>query len=239
MPNNLAVFGASGAIGNALTQRMAKLYPSATIHAFSRKRPVQELPNVVYRTIDYRDEASIEESACCASRDALLDTVIVATGILHDSGLMPEKSLRDLSAANFQRVFDANMVVPALIAKHALPRMSREGRPVFAALSARVGSISDNRLGGWYAYRASKAALNMVIRNAAIEIARRDSRTIVVGLHPGTVDSNLSRPFQKNVPAERLFSPEYSAKRLLEVIGSLTPEQSGKCFAWDGKEIAP
>ena len=110
---------------------------------------------------------------------------------------------------------------------------------VFAALSARVGSISDNILGGWYAYRSSKAALNMIIKNAAIEISRSNKQAIVVGMHPGTVDSHLSKPFQSRVPKHQLFTPEYAAEKLLHVMTALMPSDSGKCFAWDGKEILP
>jgi NAD(P)-dependent dehydrogenase (short-subunit alcohol dehydrogenase family) len=109
-----------------------------------------------------------------------------------------------------------------LVAKHFLPKLNRENLSVFTALSARVGSISDNQLGGWYAYRASKAALNMVIKNAAIEIGRRNNKVIIVGLHPRTVDSNLSRPFQGNVPDGKLFTPKYSVQKLLEILSTLT-----------------
>ena len=126
-----------------------------------------------------------------------------------------------------------------MVAKHFLPKLNKENRSIFAALSARVGSISDNQLGGWYAYRTSKAALNMVIKNAAIEIGRLNKKAIIVGLHPGTVDSNLSMPFQGNVPDGKLFTPEYSVQKLLQVLTNLTSEQSGKCFAWDGTEVKP
>ena len=174
-----------------------------------------------------------------ASKDALLDMVIVATGILHEGEMMPEKSLKDLNAEKFHRLFEVNTIAPILIAKHFLPKLNRETRSIFAALSARVGSISDNHLGGWYSYRASKAALNMVIKNLAIEISRSNKKAIIVGLHPGTVDSNLSKPFQRNVPQRKLFKSEYSTQKLLEVLANLTSKQSGKCFAWDGKEILP
>ena len=147
--------------------------------------------------------------------------------------------MRDLSAEKFHRIFDANTVTPALIAKYFLPKLNASAPSVFAALSARVGSVSDNHLGGWYAYRASKAALNMVIKNASIEIARRNTHAVVVGLHPGTVDSDLSKPFQSHVPNGQLFTAEYSAERLLEVLKNLKPEQTGKCFAWDGQEVLP
>jgi len=168
-----------------------------------------------------------------------LDLVIVANGILHDGELMPEKSLRDLSQEKFQHVFEVNTITPALIAKHFLPKLNKQQTSIFAALSARVGSISDNRLGGWYSYRASKAALNMVIKTASIEVKRRNKHAIIVGLHPGTVDSNLSKPFQRNVPEGDLFTPEYSANKLLDVLDNLTLEQTGKCFAFDGTEVYP
>jgi NAD(P)-dependent dehydrogenase (short-subunit alcohol dehydrogenase family) len=147
--------------------------------------------------------------------------------------------LRDLDHASLTRLFAVNAIGPALVAKHFVPLLPREGRGVLAALSARVGSIGDNRLGGWYGYRASKAALNMLVRTLAIELARTRKEAICVTLHPGTVDTGLSKPFQKAVPPERLFTPDRSAAHLLDVLDSLTPAQTGRCFAWDGKEIAP
>lgn len=239
MINNIVIVGASGAIGSSFTLQLSVSYPNATIHAFSQQQPEIMLPNVTYHQINYRDETSIEESALIASKDAKLDMVIVATGILHDGALLPEKSLKELSAEKFQWLFKVNTIAPALVAKHFLPKLNKENRSIFAALSARVGSISDNQLGGWYAYRASKAALNMVIKNAAIEIGRLNKKAIIVGLHPGTVDSNLSMPFQGNVPDGKLFTPEYSVQKLLQVLTNLTSEQSGKCFAWDGTEVKP
>ena len=239
MVNNIVIIGGSGAIGRAFTLQLSVAYPNATIHAFSRHQPEKVLMDVKYYTIDYQDETSIEKSVLIASIEAPLDMVIVATGILHEGELMPEKAQKELSAEKFRRLFEVNTIIPALVAKHFLPKLNRENRSVFAALSARVGSISDNQLGGWYAYRASKAALNMVIKNAAIEIGRRNKKAIIVGLHPGTVDSNLSKPFQGNVPDGKLFTPKYSVQKLLEVLTNLTSKQSGKCFAWDGKEILP
>tara|TARA_B100000579_G_scaffold426780_1_gene434468 strand:- start:292 stop:1011 length:720 start_codon:yes stop_codon:yes gene_type:complete len=239
MFNNIAIFGGSGAIGSAFTKQFSFLYSDATINVFSRQKPEKVLPNVNYHIINYQDETSINESSIIASKEYPLDMVIVTTGILHEGELMPEKSLRDLSEKKIQRIFEVNTVVPLLIAKHFLPKMNRETKSIFAALSARVGSISDNKLGGWYSYRSSKAALNMVIKNLAIEISRSNKKAIIVGLHPGTVDSNLSKPFQGNVPNGKLFTPEYSTQKLLEVLSSLTSKQSGKCFAWDGKEVLP
>jgi NAD(P)-dependent dehydrogenase (short-subunit alcohol dehydrogenase family) len=239
MVNRIAIIGCSGAIGRAFTRQLARAHKEATLHAFSRITQKPGAPNIRYHTIDYEDETAIAAAASLASADGPLDLVIVATGLLHEAARMPEKSLRDLSADNFRRLFDVNTILPALVAKHFLPVLSRDHRSVFAALSARVGSVTDNRLGGWYAYRASKAALNMIIRTAAIEVARNNKQAVIVGLHPGTVDSGLSEPFQGNVAEGKLFTPDFAAGRLLEVLAQLTPDHSGRCFAWDGKEIAP
>ena len=229
-PENIAIFGASGAIGSALTKRLSEKYPTANLISFSRKSQY---------SIDYSCEKALAEAARLAAKDKPLDLVIVANGILHDEGLMPEKSLHDLSAEKFERIFKVNTITPALIAKYFLPRLNKDSPSIFAALSARVGSISDNALGGWYAYRASKAALNMIIKNAAIEVARRNQQAIIVGLHPGTVDSALSKPFQSNIKDGALFTAEYSAEKLLLILENLSPVQTGKCFAWDGSEILP
>jgi NAD(P)-dependent dehydrogenase (short-subunit alcohol dehydrogenase family) len=229
-PQNIAVLGASGAIGGAFKELLSKKYPDASLFAFSRSGE---------NKIDYQDEKSIADAVETATKEKPLDLVIVANGILHDGKLIPEKSLKDLSAENFNRVFEVNTITPALIAKYFLPKLNKQQESIFAVLSARVGSISDNQLGGWYAYRASKSALNMIIKSASIEVARSNKNAILVGLHPGTVDSNLSKPFQHNVPEEKLFKPEYSAEKLLEVLCKLTPKHTGKCFAWDFEEIAP
>ena len=237
--NNIVIIGGNGAIGQALTRQLAGQYPQATLTVFSRRKREVTAPNIKQHVIDYTQETSLAEAAALAAKDGPLDRVIVATGILHSDDFQPEKALRDLSAEKFQRLFEANTILPALLAKHFLPKLNRQNRAIFAAISARVGSISDNRLGGWYSYRASKAALNMILKNAAIETARRNKQAIIVGLHPGTVDSNLSKPFQGNVPMRKLFTPDFSALKLLEVLETLTPNQSGKCFAWDGGEVEP
>ena len=134
-------------------------------------------------------------------------------------------------------VFNVNTIGPALLAKHFLPAMRKTGKTVFVALSARVGSIADNRLGGWVSYRASKAALNMVVKTIAVEQARQRPESIVVSLHPGTVDTALSKPFSAGVSENSLFTPEYSAACLLKVIDGLNVTDSGGFFAWDGAGI--
>jgi NAD(P)-dependent dehydrogenase (short-subunit alcohol dehydrogenase family) len=147
--------------------------------------------------------------------------------------------MRELDPAWLARQFAINAIGPALVAKHFLPIMAKAGTPVFAALSARIGSISDNRLGGWYGYRAAKAALNQLIATLAIEQRRHYERSIVVGLHPGTVDTALSKPFQANVRPGHLFAPDRAAMQLLDVIDGLKPADSGKLFGWDGSRIEP
>jgi NAD(P)-dependent dehydrogenase (short-subunit alcohol dehydrogenase family) len=236
---NIVVIGSAGALGRAFVNQLAEKYPKATIHAFSRTKTGSFPSNVFSRTIDYQDEDAIEKAASIASQDTALDMVIVATGLLHDGEIKPEKSLHDLAKHKFLYLFEVNSILPALCAKYFLPKLRQNERSIFAVLSARVGSISDNRLGGWYAYRASKAALNMIIKNAAIEMQRLNKQAIIVALHPGTVDSSLSKPYQANVPEDKLFSPDDACQKLLTVLENLGPQQSGKLFAWDGEEIAP
>lgn len=226
-----------GTIGTAFVETLHQLHPGATIHWFSRTPKHVASENVIHTVVNYDDEQSIDHAAAVATQQGQLDLVLVTTGILHVEDIMPEKSLKELSANKFSHIYHVNTVLPALFAKHFVPHLSKERKSVFGVLSARVGSISDNQLGGWYAYRASKAALNMIIKNVAIEVRRRNKEARIVGLHPGTVNSELSKPFQKNVPENKLFSPTQSATYMLNVIDNLQAEDSGKCFAWDGAEI--
>tara|TARA_R110000782_G_scaffold78269_2_gene154786 strand:+ start:1343 stop:2056 length:714 start_codon:yes stop_codon:yes gene_type:complete len=231
------VFGASGGVGQALATQLAARNDITSVHAVSRSSAPSG-PNIVPHTADITHEADLAALAASLKAEGDIDLVIVATGLLsNDRGLSPEKSYRHQTMDAFQQVFRANTFGPALVAKHMLPLMPRKGRAVFAALSARVGSISDNRLGGWHAYRASKAALNMLVRNYAIEQARVNDQFIAVTLHPGTVDTGLSRPFQSNVTDAQLFTVDQSATYLLEVIENLTPADTGSFFDWGGKQV--
>jgi NAD(P)-dependent dehydrogenase (short-subunit alcohol dehydrogenase family) len=225
---NALIVGASGGIGAALVAALAE-----------EDVPVRGLARSFTGTdrLDLLDEASI--AAAAASLVTPPDLVIVATGLLHDRDAGPEKSMAALDPAWLARQYAINAIGPALVAKHVLPRMPKTGRCVFAVLSARVGSIADNKLGGWYGYRAAKAGLNQLLRTIAIEERRRNDRSIVVGLHPGTVATPLSQPFQANVRADQLFTPSRAAVQLLDVIDGLKAPDSGKLFAWDGAEIAP
>lgn len=231
-----AVFGASGGIGSALVRALGDRADVAQVYAGSRAGQGPVGAKISPFPFDLTDEASIR--AACAQIGGALDMVIVATGQLtRADGTGPEKSYRSLEAEGLAELFAVNVIGPALVAKHALPLLRRPGRAVFASLSARVGSISDNRLGGWHSYRAAKAALNMLVRNFAIELARSNPEAIAVTLHPGTVDTGLSRPFQRGVAPGKLFTPEYAASRLLAVLDGLAAQDSGKLFAWDGAEI--
>lgn len=225
------VIGASGGIGGAFEAALLDEGAFDVVHGFARSRT-----GALH--LDLLDEASIAAAAAHVAQGPSPTLVIVATGLLHAGDQGPEKALRDLDPDWLAQVYAVNAIGPALVAKHFLPIMPRAGRAVFAALSARVGSISDNRLGGWHGYRASKAALNMIVRNLAIEERRRNDRAIVVTLHPGTVDTGLSRPFQGNVQPGRLFDAERAALQLLDVIEELKIADSGKLFDFEGAEIA-
>lgn len=222
------IIGATGGIGAALADALRD--EDTPVRAFARSRPGPDY-------LDLTDEPSI--AAAAAGLTAPPTLVIVATGLLHEGEHGPEKAMAALDPAWLARQYQINAIGPALVAKHFLPLMPRTGRTVFAALSARVGSIGDNKLGGWYGYRAAKAALNQFVRTLAIEQRRRNDRAIVVALHPGTVDTDLSRPFAGSVSPGHLLTPDRAAVQLLDVIDGLKPPDSGRIFAWDGAEITP
>jgi NAD(P)-dependent dehydrogenase (short-subunit alcohol dehydrogenase family) len=235
--SNVAVIGASGGIGRAFVELLAADSNVATIHALSRSQPAWPSAKVQGHYLDLTDERSIE-AAAAATGDERLDLVIVASGILHrGKELQPEKTMRGLTAEALEEVFAVNTIGPALVAKHFLPRLRSHHKAVFAALSARVGSISDNRLGGWASYRMSKSALNMLIRTLSIEQSRLRPESILVALHPGTVDTLLSKPFAGRVDPSRLFAPADSARQLLQVINGLQEDDTGGFFAYDGTRI--
>lgn len=235
LPSVAAVFGASGGIGAALVREL-QARGVERVHAGARSA-VPAGDGVVPFRFDLLDEASIA-AAAEAMHDDPPGLVLVATGVLSlPDGGGPEKSYRALDAAAMAQVLALNTIGPAMIARHMLPLLPRRDRGVFAALSARVGSIGDNRLGGWHSYRASKAALNMVLKNLALELARTHPQSVVAALHPGTVDTGLSAPFQGNVAEGRLFDVARSAAHLIDVVQGLGPDRSGGFFAWDGAEI--
>lgn len=235
-PRTACVFGASGGIGRALCEELAAR-GTQVIYAGSRSGTGPEAEGIRPFAFDLADEASIA-AAAEEMRAQPPEWVIVATGVLTlPDGTGPERTYKRLDGASMAEVFALNTIGPALIAKHMLALIPRAKPFVFAALSARVGSISDNRLGGWHSYRASKAALNMLLRNFALETARTHPEGVVVGLHPGTVDSALSQSFQSNLADGQLTTPSRAAANLLGVLASLGPEHSGRVFDFRGEEI--
>lgn len=197
---------------------------------------------LVCHELNLTDEQGIQRLAqALAAESVALDWINCASGVLHDKtgnvAKVPERRLADVEVQTLHDHFAVNSIGPLLIAKHFSPLLPRSDRAVFSALSARVGSIEDNRLGGWYSYRASKAALNMLVRNLSIELARRHRGLICVALHPGTVDTGLSRPFQANVPDGKLFDATQAASHLIQVLDGLSDDDTGRFFAWDGQPI--
>lgn len=226
-PGGVAVvIGASGGIGSALVSALNETDRFKKVHGFSRRSPL---------AIDLADEASLKRAAEAATAEGENRLVIDATGFLHQDGEGPEKSWRELDAQKLATAFAINAIGPALLMKHFLPRLPRTGKSVFATLSARVGSIGDNRLGGWYGYRASKAALNQIVRTASVELARRAPEAVCVALHPGTVDTQLSVPFAKQ--GLDLHGPDAAAANMLTVLDRLKAEDSGGFFDWQGAAV--
>lgn len=216
------VIGARGGIGAALATQL---------EADERVGQVTRLGRQT--GLDVTDPVSI--TAAAAGLSTPPDLVICTVGVLHAPGLAPERALTQLDPATMARSFAINAIGPALLAQAFLPLLPKGRKTVFAALSARVGSIADNRLGGWHSYRASKAALNQLMRTMAIEQARRNPDSILLSLHPGTVDTDLSKPFHRSVPA--LLQPLQAARHLIEVIDAATPAQSGQLLCWQGQAI--
>ena len=226
-PPCAVVIGAGGGIGAALTESLKESNRYEHIFAFSRDGDW---------TIDITREDGVAAAAARVAASAkALRLIVIATGFLHDEEFMPERSWRDLDTRHLQRAFLINAIGPALVMKHFLPLLPRQGRSVCAALSARVGSIEDNRLGGWHSYRASKAALNQLVRTCAIELKRIRPEAICVALHPGTTATRLSQPFAKKGLV--VGTPGETAQRLLAVLNGLTPDDTGGFFDYSGSKV--
>ncbi len=221
------VIGAGGGIGAGFAR---------ALDADPAFRACVALGRATQPPLDLLDEASIEAAARhLAAAHAPPRLVVDATGVLHGEGVQPEKSWRQITPEGMARAFAVNATGPALLIKHLLPLFPREGRAVFVTLSARVGSIGDNRYGGWYAYRASKAALNQIVRTAAVELARKRPDAVCAALHPGTVDTPLTAPFGKSGLTVR--APDDAVARLLAVIDRLIPADSGGFYDYAGEVI--
>ncbi len=188
--------------------------------------------------VDLTQEAQIEGAlAQISAAVPNLHLVINCVGLLHSDQQQPEKALRQLNSENLIRYFQVNSIGPVLLAKHLLPLFKHSDPSLFATISAKIGSIGDNRIGGWYGYRSSKAALNMFLKTASIEYRRRSPKTTIVMLHPGTTDTRLSKPFQSGVPPEKLFSTERTVSQLIDVLSGVKAEDSGEFFSWDGSRL--
>jgi NAD(P)-dependent dehydrogenase (short-subunit alcohol dehydrogenase family) len=245
-PSNALIVGASGGIGLGFVKALLN---TSTVHpiiaTYRTPDTAAELlalerihPNLVCLQLDLLEEAQIERAiAQISSIVPQLHLVINCVGILHEGDVQPEKSLRQINPEYLMRYFQINSIGAVLLAKHLMPLFKRDRQSVFATISAKIGSIEDNRLGGWYGYRASKAALNMFLKTASIEYSRRCPKTIITLLHPGTTDSKLSKPFQKNVPPEKLFPVERTVSQLLAIIQNLTLKDNGRFFSWDGTPL--
>jgi NAD(P)-dependent dehydrogenase (short-subunit alcohol dehydrogenase family) len=249
---NGLIIGANGGIGLGFVRQLlqqgveldktpiAQLYatyrqaPSADLAAIAAKHP----DRLTLLPMDITEEAQIATAVTqIQAKTSRLHLVIYCVGVLHEGTMQPEKSLQQLQSEQLLRYFQVNSIGAALLAKHLLPLLKHGDRSVFGSISAKVGSIGDNELGGWYGYRASKAALNMLMRTVAIEYRRKSPNTIVVLLHPGTTDTRLSQPFQRQVPPGKLFTVDRTVTQLLDVIQQLEPTDTGTFFSWDGNPL--
>ena len=244
---NALVVGASQGIGLEFVRQL--LQDGRIAHIFGTYRSQQTATELMalaaqsagrLQTVEVVliEEVKIEAGlATVQSIAPQLHIVINCVGLLHSQKQQPEKALRQLNPENLLTYFQVNSIGPALLAKHVLPLLKHSDPSLLATLSAKIGSIEDNRIGGWYGYRASKAALNMFLKTASIEYRRRSPNTAIVMLHPGTTDTQLSKPFQRGVPPEKLFTSERTVSQLLSVLSNVTQTDSGKFFSWDGSQL--
>lgn len=234
----MVILGAGGGLGKALTNALTAEYPEETIVTVSRQVLKSSDERVRHIQVkDYSEAALHTVMSDFKSQGLQLAGLISTIGMLHDEETLPEKKLGDLNEANLRKLFEVNAIQPILALKAFSPMLDRKHTKFWVQLSAKVGSIEDNYLGGWYAYRASKAALNMLLKSASIELKRTHKRLVVAAIHPGTTDTALSKPFQNRIPEGKLYTPEMSAKRIIKVIKGVQPEDTGKLWHWDGTEL--
>ncbi len=236
-PLRALIVGARGGVGAAFVDALSADKQS-TIWATSTSgqglSPLVDQP----LALDITDETSLEQMTRKMQEAQFTPNLVInCSGLLHTKDFGPERSWRHLDIDVMRKVFEVNAFGVGLLGKHIIPLFERRNRSVFASLSARVGSIGDNRLGGWYSYRASKSAQNMIIKGLAIEASMKWRELICVALHPGTVDTALSKPFSSSVAPEKLFSTKTACSHLFRVIQTLTPADSGRFLAWDGQPI--
>ncbi len=232
------IIGGSGAIASALKQALLIDDDCQQIWLFSRSQSPAGLPTKIrWQTVEYTQSAIQTALAVCLPDSVPVQKVFICNGRLHDAELKPEKRLEQFNAEDCQAIMHSNSIVPMLWVQALLPYLKSHHSCQLVVFSARVGSIGDNHLGGWYSYRASKAALNMLLKNAAIEYQRRAPNVSMVAFHPGTTDTPLSKPYNKNVPADKLFPPALVAEKLLSILEHLPPRETLRFLDWQGKKI--
>lgn len=227
------IFGAGGGLGLALAQHA--IARGETVVGVSRSPEPTDFVGDWIQVKGYEPEHL--QPVLQRLEGQTLTGVVSALGILHTDSFMPEKRLEDLTAKALEQTYYVNAVLPMLLLQTLKAELPTKSPCVWAQLSAKVGSTTDNYLGGWYSYRASKAALNMLLKTAAIELKRTHKQLTIAAIHPGTTDTELSKPFQQRLPADKLYTPEQSAERIWQVIDNLEPEQSGQLLHWDGTQL--
>ena len=237
MKENIIIAGSSGAIGGEFTELYANNSNVEKIIALSRKPTNTNHNKIQSVEIDYYNEATFKNLDEISQLDSI-SKIIIATGILHTDQIRPEKSIDSIAGEDMRKVFQVNVFGPILLVKKLLPLIKKSKGVKIVFLTARVGSISDNVLGGWHSYRSSKSALNMMIKNLAIELKRLNKEHVVIGIHPGTVKSHLSEPFLRHVKHD-IFNPKESVDLMTQVISKVSQIDSGKCFDFSGKLIEP
>ena len=244
---NILIVGASRGIGFCFVKTLLEQKNNIQLYATYRdQETAQDLFKLQLKyssylnllQLDVTEEEQISNLATKLKQEISdIHLLVNCVGFLHKDNIKPEKSLRHINSNNLLTSFQVNSIATVLLAKYLLPFFRHSEPSIFAAVSAKVGSIGDKYLGGWYGYRASKTALNMFLKNISIEYKRTCPHTVVVALHPGTTDTDLSKPFQKNVPPEKLFSVERTVNQLLKIIDNLTENDTGEFFSWDGSRL--
>ncbi len=245
LSKNALIVGGGQGIGLGFVRQLLAQTDTGQVYAtYRRLESATELlaiddPRLHCLQMDITDESQIAAVIqAIQAQTKTLDYAINSAGVLHEGEMQPEKSLRHINSEQLLRYFQVNSIGAMLLFKQVQPLLKHDARSILATISAKVGSIGDNQIGGWYGYRASKTALNMFIRTTAIEYKRTCPNTILVALHPGTTATRLSQPFQRNVPPEKLFSVDRTVSQLFTVMDGLAPTDSGEFFSWDGSKIA-
>lgn len=229
------IFGGNGGIGHAICRNLAQHSPDIEVHAtYRNQQPTHSHETIIWHKLDVTDEAQLQ---LLANEIEHLDWIINAVGLLHDEDHGPEKNLKSFDPDFYLKNIMNNAMPTMLIAKHFQSALKHSSQPKLATISAKVGSIKDNQLGGWYSYRSSKAALNMLLKTLSIEWGRTMPKACVLSLHPGTTDTELSKPFQANVPEGKLFEPDRVAADLIKIISEATSDISGSFLAYNGEEL--